>query len=67
MAEQELCLSQLDEVPLILFSNLHLCRKILEGTIKQEQLSLNTVFETSSINTIFNFVNKCLGGIIFAK
>ncbi|MEK4131054.1 LysR family transcriptional regulator [Solibacillus sp. FSL W8-0474] len=67
MAEEELSLSQLMDVPLILFSNLHLCRKILDGIIKQEHISLNTVFETSSINTIFNFVSRGMGGTIIAK
>ncbi|MBD8033211.1 MULTISPECIES: LysR family transcriptional regulator [Solibacillus] len=67
MAEEELSLSQLIDVPLILFSSLHLCRKILDGTLKQEHISLNPVFETSSINTIFNFVNKGMGGTIIAK
>lgn len=67
MAEEELSLSQLMDVPLILFSNLHLCRKILDGTVKQEHISLNTVFETSSINTIFNFVSRGMGGTIIAK
>lgn len=67
MVQNELTLSQLVDEPLILFSTIHLCRKILDATVKQEQLILNTAFETSSINTIFNYVKKGLGGTIIAK
>lgn len=67
MIHDELTLSKLEGYPLISFSTIHLCRKIIEETLKQEQIVLNTVFETSSINTIFNFVNQGLGGAIIAK
>ena len=67
MAQSELSLHDVSESPLILFPNIHLCRKILDISVKQNRLSLNTIFETSSINTIFNFVKRNLGGTIVAK
>ena len=53
--------------PLVLFPNTHLCRRIINKVAKIEQLSVQPKFETSSIDTIFRFVEQGLGGTIVAK
>lgn len=67
MVNDELSLQDLSSIPLILFPDIHLCRKILNHALKQENLSLQPVFETSNINTIFNFVKEKLGGTVVAE
>lgn len=67
MEKEELKLHDLTDVPLILFTELQMCRKIINTVAKQEQVSINPVFETSDIHTIFDFVKKKLGGAIVAE
>lgn len=67
MEKEELNLSELIDEPLILFSELQMCRKIINTVAKLEQVPINPVFETSDIHTIFDFVKKDLGGTIVAE
>lgn len=53
--------------PLVLFPNAHLCRRILNYAAKTEKLPVTSRFETSSIDSIFSFVEQGLGGTIVAK
>lgn len=55
------------EKQLVLFPNVHLCRRILNNVAKVEKLSVIPKFETSSIEAIFQFVEQGLGGTIVAK
>lgn len=53
--------------PLVLFPNAHLCRRILNYAAKVEKLPVSPRFETSSIDSMFSFVEQGLGGTIVAK
>jgi len=67
MTKHELSLHDVSETPLILFPSIHKCRNILNLTAKQEHLTLNPIFETASIDTIFKFVKETIGGTIVAE
>lgn len=53
--------------PLVLFPNAHLCRRILNYAAKVEKLPVSPRFETSSIDSMFSFVEQGLGGTVVAK
>ncbi|MED3662825.1 LysR family transcriptional regulator [Ureibacillus sp. FSL K6-8385] len=67
LEKDELTLREIACEPLILFTKLQTCRKILNQAAKQEQISLNPVFETSDIHTIFHFVKEKLGCAIVSE
>lgn len=67
LEKEHISLTDLCDVPLVLFPKIHVCRNILDRVLKQEQLTLQAMFETSSINAIFDFVAQELGGTIVAK
>lgn len=60
-------LHDLTREKLVLFPTHHLCRKLLDRVLKQEQLMFNLVFETASIPAIFQFVENKLGGTVVAS
>lgn len=64
MEKNKLNLNDLKGVPLISFTELQLCRKIINYVAKREQVTINPIFETSDIHTIFDFVKRKLGGAI---
>lgn len=60
-------LHDIQNEPLVLFPNAHLCRRILNAAAKADKLTFEPKFETSSIPAIFQFVEQGLGGTIVAK
>ncbi|OCS85654.1 LysR family transcriptional regulator [Caryophanon tenue] len=67
MCKDVLTLPEALSKPLVLFPNAHLCRRILNHAAKTEKLPVTPRFETSSIDSIFSFVEQGLGGTIVAK
>lgn len=52
---------------LVLFSQMHLCRKLIDQAWKQKNQVIHPIFETASIPVIFQFVQKQLGATIVAS
>lgn len=64
---EHITLQELLSEPVVLFPRAHLCRKLVDRALRQEQLVLQPVFETASISAIFRFVDRQLGGTIVAS
>ncbi|WP_312113746.1 LysR family transcriptional regulator [Brevibacillus reuszeri] len=59
--------SELTSLPLILFPESHQCRKLLNQTCVSIQSDLHPKIETSSIDTLFEFVKSGLGLTVVSK
>ncbi|PQQ52210.1 LysR family transcriptional regulator [Bacillus thuringiensis] len=65
--EKEIQFSELNKLPLILFPESHECRKLLNYTCVPQQISLDPLIETSSINSLFDLVRNEFGLTIVSK
>ncbi|MFC9449143.1 LysR family transcriptional regulator [Bacillus cereus] len=65
--EKEIQFSELNKLPLILFPESHECRKLLNYTCVPQQISLDPLIETSSINSLFDLVRNEFGVTIVSK
>ncbi|WP_042348110.1 LysR family transcriptional regulator [Bacillus massiliigorillae] len=67
MQLETITLQQVLEQPLVTFPDIQQCRQTLDSAARQEKISLQPIFETSSIEAIFNFVKNHLGVTIISN
>lgn len=65
--EEKVSFSSVVNGPLILFPNMHQCRKILDNTSFDIGIQMEPVVETSSIQSILNLVRSGLGRSIVSR
>ncbi|MCS0823828.1 LysR family transcriptional regulator substrate-binding protein [Cytobacillus firmus] len=65
--EEKVSFSSVVDGPLILFPNMHQCRKILDNTSFDIGIQMDPVVETSSIQSILNLVRSGLGRSIVSR
>ena len=65
--EDRVSFSTVLELPLILFPNMHQCRKILDIASKEVGKQLHPIVETSSIQSILNLVRSGVGCSVVSR
>ena len=65
--EDRVSFSTVLELPLILFPNMHQCRKILDIASKEVGKQLHPIVETSSIQSILNLVRSGVGRSVVSR
>ncbi|MED2891981.1 LysR family transcriptional regulator substrate-binding protein, partial [Bacillus thuringiensis] len=65
--EKEIQFSELNKLPLILFPDNHECRKLLDYTCIARKINMYPIIETSSIESLFDFVRSDFGVTVVSK